>query len=79
MHHVYVIKSMVDGRLYKGMSTNIDLRVKAHNAGKVRATKGYRPWKLVHQESFESEEEARIRELYLKSGAGRDFLRSLGL
>ncbi|MBK9358229.1 MAG: GIY-YIG nuclease family protein [Bacteroidales bacterium] len=31
---VYVIQSEVDGRLYKGMTQNIDIRLNEHNSGR---------------------------------------------
>ena len=75
MFSAYVIKSEVDGRLYKGMSANVSKRVKQHNAGENRSTKGFRPWKLVYREEFATRTEALAREKFFKSGAGREFLR----
>jgi len=49
--------------------------MKAHNAGKVRSTKAYRPWKVVYAEQYDLYSEARKRELFLKSGAGRKWLK----
>jgi len=43
----------------------------SHNAGKVKSTKSYLPWKLIYNEEFETRIEARKREKYLKSAAGR--------
>jgi putative endonuclease len=77
--YVYVIKSDLDGRLYKGMTSDLKKRLRSHNGGKVKSTKGFRPWKIVRTEVFATEQEARQRELYLKSGAGRAYLQSLGL
>lgn len=77
MYFVYVLKSSLDGRLYKGMTSNIDRRIKEHNSGKTKSTKPYQPWKLVYSEKFNSIEEARKRELYLKSGIGRDLLKKI--
>jgi putative endonuclease len=54
IHYVYVLKSLKDGRLYKGLSTDVNARLSQHNAGKVKATKGFRPWVLVHTEQFET-------------------------
>ncbi|MBA4746149.1 MAG: GIY-YIG nuclease family protein [Muricauda sp.] len=76
MYYAYVLQSMVDGRLYKGHCENIESRLKDHNTGKTRSTKGYVPWKLVYFETFESREEAIERERYLKSGVGREFLKT---
>jgi putative endonuclease len=75
---VYVIRSEVDGRLYKGMSENIHARLAVHNGGKVSSTKAYRPWILVHEESCRDSTHAREREKFLKSSAGRAFLKSIG-
>ncbi|MEQ8363343.1 MAG: GIY-YIG nuclease family protein [Cyclobacteriaceae bacterium] len=72
-HYIYVIKSEKDGRLYKGLSEDPERRLLSHNTGKVNSTKGFKPW------SYPSFEEARAREVFLKSGKGRDFLRSLNL
>jgi len=47
MYIVYVIKSKVDGRLYVGFTENLDRRIKEHNAGNTKSTKGYIPWTLV--------------------------------
>lgn len=61
------------------MSDDIHKRLKMHNSGKVRSTKGYRPWEIVYSEEFETREQAREREKFLKSGYGRAFLKSKGL
>ena len=80
MYYVYVLKSEVDGRLYKGMTDNVTKRLKQHNLGQNKSTKGFRPWKLVYQEEFPIRIEARAREKFFKSGGGREFLREkLGL
>lgn len=76
---VYVIKSGVDGRLYKGMTQDVWSRLHTHNAGKVRSTKGYRPWQLVYTECCQDSIHARQREKFLKTYQGRHFLKSLGL
>lgn len=67
MYFVYVIKSKVDGRLYKGMTEDLQKRLALHNAGKVRSTKGYRTWELVYVEKYSKKEDARARELFLTS------------
>jgi len=79
MFLVYVLKSEKDGRLYKGYCENMELRLNEHNGGRVTSTRGYRPWKVVYTERFATEREALVREKYLKSGSGREFLKSLEL
>ena len=66
---------MRDGRLYKGMTDNIERRLLEHNSGKQKSTKGYMPWNLVYLKEFNTRNEARNCEKYLKSGIGREFLR----
>jgi putative endonuclease len=75
MFFVYVLKSKVDGRLYKGMTDNLERRINEHNLGKVKSTKGYTPWDLVYQEVFDNRMDGRLREVFLKSGIGREFLK----
>ena len=53
------------------MSKNILQRLKTHNKGQVRSTKSYVPWKVVHIETHATQGDARKREKYLKSAAGR--------
>ena len=53
------------------MTKNLQRRLMEHNSGKVRSTKAFLSWKIVHQEVFITQPEARQRERYLKSAAGR--------
>ncbi|MDC6362636.1 MULTISPECIES: GIY-YIG nuclease family protein [Flavobacteriaceae] len=71
MFFVYVLYSSKFERYYVGFTKDIARRLKEHNAGKTTSTKPFVPWKLVHEESFETLAEARKREKYLKSAAGR--------
>ncbi len=73
---VYVIQSLKDGRFYVGMSENVDLRLKQHNKGMTTSTRFYKPWKLLFFEEYVSRAEARKREIYLKSGSGKEFIKS---
>jgi putative endonuclease len=77
MWFAYAIRSMKDGWLYIGLSSNVEGRVKEHNAGYNRSTKSRRPFELVYVEQCDSRAEARAREKYLKSGIGREFLKGL--
>jgi len=74
-YFTYVLKSDLDGKLYKGHTSNINKRLAEHNAGKTKSTKGYRPWKLVYFEKFKTKAESIQREKYLKTGSGREFLK----
>ena len=59
------------------MSTRIDLRLNEHNSKKVKSTKGYGPWTLIYFEELTSRSKARERELFLKSGSGREYINDL--
>jgi putative endonuclease len=72
--YVYILKSLLDNRFYTGSTEDVAERLKRHNQGKVRSTKSRRPFELIYQEVYETRTEARKRENYLKSGAGRHFL-----
>ena len=75
MFFVYIIRSETDGRFYVGFSEDIERRLYEHNIGKTFSTKGYRPWKLFFTEAYATRAEARDREVYLKSGVGKEFIK----
>ncbi|HEY0667499.1 MAG TPA: GIY-YIG nuclease family protein [Sphingobacteriaceae bacterium] len=75
--YVYALISDVDGRIYVGMAEDVALRLKQHNYGMSQSTRPYRPWKLLYQEECKDRKAARKRELQLKSGYGKEFLKSL--
>jgi len=74
---VYAIESKVDKRIYVGLTKNLENRIKEHNAGRTKSTKGYRPWKLVFWQNFNNRKEARKQEKYFKSGSGKEKLKEL--
>ena len=74
MVHVYVLKSLKDGSRYTGMALDPIARLKEHNAGKNRYTKGHIPWQIIYTEQHPDWKAARAREIYLKSAAGRKWL-----
>lgn len=71
----YVLKSEVNGDLYVGICKDIERRIKEHNAGKNRYTRGLRPWKLMFTEQFPDWTSAREKEKYYKSGYGKENLK----
>lgn len=77
MYFIYILLSQKDCRSYVGYSYNVARRLVEHNAGQVNATRNRRPLKLIFSESFETEQDAKKRELYRKSGAGRRKMKSL--
>ncbi len=71
MYYVYVLYSVLFDRQYVGMTNDLNNRVIEHNTGKTQSTKAFKPWELIHNESFENRKAARVREKYLKTAAGR--------
>lgn len=72
--YVYVLKCD-DGSLYKGKTNNLDRRINEHlNGIGAEHTKKHKPLELVYTETFSTEQEALLREKYLKSGIGREWL-----
>ena len=74
MYYVYILKSKKNKRIYTGSTSNLRKRFKEHNDGKSNWTKKGIPWKLVYYEACIDEEDARSRELYLKSGMGKRYI-----
>ncbi|MEO8821978.1 MAG: GIY-YIG nuclease family protein [Ginsengibacter sp.] len=72
---VYVLSSLKDQATYVGMALDADKRLKEHNSGKNRYTKGHLPWKIIFTEQHPDWASARIREKYLKSSAGKNWLK----
>jgi putative endonuclease len=67
MWTLYIIQSTVTGKLYTGISTDPELRLQKHNAGKgAKYTRAGRPWVLVYLERVGSKSEALRRELAVK-------------
>ncbi len=75
-YYAYILRSQVDGRLYKGHASNVEKRLKEHNSGKTKSTKGYIPWEIVYYEEFETKGEAIEREKFFKTGFGREYIKS---
>ncbi len=75
MYFVYVIQSIIDGMRYTGStSKEPKQRLKEHNSGSNKWTKGHKPFKMVHFEAFSGKTEAIKKEKFLKSGAGRKYI-----
>ena len=78
MWYVYALHNLDKSKIYIGMSENPDERLIAHNKGKVKSTKPYKPWvKFFSEEAGSDAAEAREKEKYYKSSTGRRYLKSL--
>jgi putative endonuclease len=64
--YVYIAVSDRDGSLYTGQCGNLAERLRRHNSGLVKATKGKAPYRLGYFEEYETRAEAMWREWQLK-------------
>lgn len=74
MYTVYVLKDK-NGKLYKGMTNNLARRLSEHRSGHTITTARMTDLQVIYEEKFESKSEARKREIYFKTAAGRRFLK----
>ena len=79
MYYAYILLSMSDESSYKGSCSVLQVRLRDHNAGKVRSTKGKRPWKLHYSEQFALKKDAIKRERFFKSRSGYRWLKERGI
>ena len=72
MFTVYILYSIAFGKSYCGYTNNISRRFEEHNyTEKSGFTLRYRPWTLIHTETFVEKKDAMQREKFLKTGKGR--------
>jgi putative endonuclease len=74
-YYVYTLFSLRDKKLYTGFTTNLKDRLSRHARGEVKSTTNRRPLRLIHYEYFINKEDALAREVFLKSGFGRNQLK----
>ena len=70
-YFVYILKSKNHNKTYVGYTNNLERRLKEHNSGKSIFTSKFVPWKIIYKEEFDQDIEARKKEKYYKSSAGR--------
>lgn len=78
-YFVYTISSLSRNYIYVGIVDNLIRRIGDHNKGYYRTTKPYSPFRTIFTEEFDTRLAVRNKEKYLKSGVGKEFLRSLNL
>lgn len=67
-NYVYILGSRDEGtwRTYVGWTTDLDMRLAAHNTGKgAKSTRG-RNWELLYAEKYKTRGDALSREWHLK-------------
>jgi putative endonuclease len=72
--YVYVLYSVSNQSFYVGFTYDLKARLVKHNKGLNFSTKSYRPWELIYYEAHRNEGDAKRREKYLKTTAGKQAL-----
>lgn len=75
MFYVYLLQNKY-GKLYAGVTNDLQKRILEHNSGKTRTTKYGGPWKIIYCEICINKQDAFAREKYLKSGMGKRYLKN---
>ena len=74
MHYVYLLQSQFrQEQHYIGLTSDLKSRIAKHNEGGVPHTSKFRTWAVRAYVAFQTREQARQFECYLKSGSGRGF------
>ena len=77
MYYVYILLNERNIETYTGVADDVNKRLAEHNAGRVKSSRPYRPYKIIHTESFETLKEARRKERFYKSTTGRRKLKEM--
>lgn len=71
-----MLESKKDHKWYTGVTNDLRKRFYQHQLGKSHSTRGRGPWEVIYYEMCKDEDDARSRELFLKSGMGKRYLRN---
>ena len=75
-YYTYILKSEKDGKIYTGYTQDLRKRLNQHNKGLSIYTKNRGPFVLIYYEACLLGSKARSRELFLKSGMGKRYLKN---
>lgn len=76
MFYTYVLESIKSNNWYTGSTNDLRKRFNQHNKNQSRYTNKRGPYKIIYYEACLNEQDARSRELYLKSGMGKRYLKN---
>ena len=73
--YIYVLKNDITGKLYKGQTQNLELRLKEHSYSHTKTTSNHaKDWKLIYFEEFSSKSGAIKREKELKRKKSKHYI-----
>lgn len=76
MFYVYVLRSEKDGRYYTGLTEDLRKRFTEHAKQVVESTKGRGPFEIIYYEACQDRLDAARREIYLKTGMGKRYIKN---
>ena len=75
---VYILYSSSHQKTYVGFTSDLIARFHSHSKYSNKGwTVHFRPWIVIHVEFFDSKKAAMYREKELKTGKGREFIKTL--
>jgi putative endonuclease len=74
MYTLYILYSQSSDRFYVGSTNNLQRRLSEHNRKKGKFTDAGIPWNIVYTEIYDSRNEAKAREVFIKSRKSRQFI-----
>ena len=77
MYSVYILYSLALDRYYVGMTSNIQQRLKKHNANSKGFTKKANDWTVKYIEKYNNKNDAEQRERKIKSWKSRKMIDKL--
>jgi putative endonuclease len=77
MFYVYILQSQKTKRYYTGSTEYLAERVREHNAGQSKSTRGGVPWIIVYSKEYETRAKAVRAEMEIKARGARRFLDGL--
>lgn len=74
--YTYILRSKKDHKWYTGFTNDLRKRLKEHQQGQNVSTKNRGPFEVIYYEMCKNGDDARSRELFLKSGMGKRYLKN---
>ncbi|MEK7576736.1 MAG: GIY-YIG nuclease family protein [Patescibacteria group bacterium] len=76
MYYTYILRSKKNKDFYTGYTKDLRKRFEEHNDGKSKYTSTRGPYEIIYYEACHDMDDARSREVYLKSGMGKRYLKA---
>jgi putative endonuclease len=70
MYYFYILRSLINSKLYLGYTSDLKRRLKSHNSKLNKASKPNAPFELLFYSAFKNKDDAIECESYFKTTAG---------